>query len=263
MRARPLLPLIALGLGACAKEREQAPRALDDIVHALFADFEDADAMVQDADDLSAWLDTEGDSDTLWDGLRLTNLSSREVSDVDHASAQVELSQHIGLANGAPSAFSPLDHAARVPDADQTWTDPDGFTAYERANTDGDAAAFAAGGGVLRTRNTVTKKGGFGIAIPFELHKDYRWVEADRDVLVARSWVAEPGCSDNGKNCVMQSFGVDAYVRDGDASLRLYAVWLELVTEVDAFLSEDGRVAMLAESNQTILDTAEQALGGR
>ena len=257
---RPLLVISVLASG-CAREREQAPRALDDVVHALFRDWSDEDAMVEHTLALTDWLERRGDSDAAWDGLRLSNLTADDVHDVDDAPG-TDLSLHAGLATAAVSDFYVGDHAELLVETDQTWTDPSSFLVYDRRIIGGDERSFLDGEGAVHTDNVIEKRT-IGITIPYTVRKDYRWIPAPTPALVGRTWLTEAGCSDNGKNCVNQSFGVDVFIGDGQDTRRLYAVWLEVVSVADSLLDEDQKIAMIAKGNQSILEATDAELALR
>ncbi|MFT4622381.1 MAG: hypothetical protein ACI8PZ_001037 [Myxococcota bacterium] len=254
-----LFILVATG---CARERAAAPPALDDLTHALFRDWEDDEAMAQHALDLADWLGDEGDTDESWDGMRLTNLAKADVGDVSRPQG-TDLDAHAGIATAGPSDFRVPRHAELLVERDQTWTDPNTFQVYERTVVEGNPDAFAGGTGIVRTDNVIEKSGAFGIVIPYTLRKDYRWIPGPVPVVVGRTWITEPGCSDNGKNCVNQSWGLDVFVGDDDRTLRLYVVWLEVVTEADGLIGEDAKIALMAKGNQDILEATDEELASR
>jgi hypothetical protein len=209
---------------------------------------------------LGDWLDGEGRSETAWDGMRLSNLTDDEVASVDYP-ADTDLALHGGMATAMASGFAIERHAALLVEPDQTFTDPGSFLVYERDVIEGQPDVFRSGEGLVRTENVIRKAGAFGIEIPYTLRKDYRWVHTEQGAaVIGRTWVTEPGCSENGKNCVLQSWGVDAFVASGSETLRLYAVWIEVATEADAFISEDQKLALVARGNQDLLEATEEAL---
>ncbi|TNE84679.1 MAG: hypothetical protein EP330_28835 [Deltaproteobacteria bacterium] len=255
-----LLPVLLL-LGACAKERETAPPTLDERCHNVYRTWDDPVAFEEEMIGLAAWLDENGRSDEAWEGLRLTNLTEADVADVT-VPADADLADHVGIANAGPSAFPIALHGAAVTEADQVWNDPSSFDQYDRTPIEGDAAAFASGSGYFRSENSVIKRGAFGVTIPYELRKDYRWADLGdgRQGFVARHWIAVPGCSDNGNNCVHQTFGLDVFVEDGDETLRLLTNWLYVVTAADGLLTEDARIGLIAQGNQDLVIAADEEL---
>ncbi len=263
VRVTPLLPIALLAttsLGGCARERAPSPVELDDLAGQLFRDWDDPEAMDVHGEALGRFLVDEARSDAGWDGLRLSNLTSDEVSGVDYPS-DTDLALHGGMATTMASAFPIEAHAELLVEPDQTFTEPGSFLVYDREVIDGDAGRFREGEGWVLTDNDIRKSGAFGIEIPYTLRKDYRWVHGEeRSAVIGRSWVTEPGCSENGRNCVLQSWGIDAFVSDGDETLRLYAVWIEVQTEADGFITEDQKLALVAKGNQDVLEATEAAL---
>ncbi len=255
---------ILLLAAGCARERDAAPKALDDLAHLAFSAFEDP-ALVEHADGIASWLADEAESDAAWDGLRLTNLAAAEVSGIPFPPG-TDLSVHEGLANAAVSEFGVRDHATLIVERDQTWTDPKSFERYQRTILEGSAEDFAAGQGLVRTDNTIVKSGAFGVVIPYALRKDYRWIERSdgTHAILARAWLDQKGCSDNGKNCVNQSWGLEVFHAASVArTRRLYAVWLEVRTEADALISLDAKIGLMAKGNQDILDATDEELATR
>jgi hypothetical protein len=253
--------VVAAVLAGCAQERDSAPPQLDDLARSIFRDWADDEALSEHTLALSAWLAEEAQTDAAWDGLRLSDLDPADVDDVDLPTG-TELRLHEGLANAAVSAFDIRAHAELLVEPDQTWTDPGSFLVYERDVIEGDPEAFAAGSGAVRTMNTVEKRT-IGITIPYSLRKDYRWVPGPIPAVVGRTWITDRGCSDNGKNCVNQSFGIDVFVGEGQSTRRLYAVWLEVVSVADGLMGEDGKIAVMAKGNQAILEAADEELASR
>lgn len=257
-----LLPLLLLL--ACAKERDPAPPTLDARTHEVFRTWDDPVAFPLAVIGLAGWMDEEGRSDLAWEGLRLTNLTEDDVAAVSVPDG-ADLGDHVGIANAGPSTFPVEVHGAAVTEADQVWNDPSSFDQYDRSPIDGDAELFADGEGFFKSENTIIKRGAFGVTIPYDLRKDYRWADLGdgRSAFVARHFVAVPGCSDNGANCVNQTFGIDVFVQDGNETLRLLTNWLHVTTSADGLLSEDARIGLIAEGNQDLLLKADEELQRR
>ncbi len=254
--------LVAALVSGCAREREPAPAELNDILLSTFGDYDLALERVGHAAALSGWLQTDGRSDEAWEGLRVANLTLDEVGDL--VSADTPLVEHRGVATAFQSAFSPEDHAALAALPDQRWTDPS-FERYDREVLGGDPEAFRWGEGFLSTYNYIEKSGAFGIMIPYELRKDYTWTATEEGelVMMSRWWLERPGCSDNGKNCVLQSFGLDVFVPRPEGAQRLLVNWIQTQTEADAFLSEDQMIGFIASGNQDLLEATDEELAAR
>lgn len=253
--------IVGLASG-CARERQPAPAQLNDILMDTFRDYDLALERVNNAAALSDWMDTEGRSDDAWDGLRVVNLSFDEVSGL--VPDDTPLAEHRGVATAFQSAFDPREHAALAALPDQRWTDPS-FERYDREVLEGDPEAFGAGEGFLSTFNSIEKGGPFGISIPYSLRKDYTWTALDGGelVMMSRWWLETPGCSDNGKNCVLQSFGLDVFVPRPAGAQRLLVNWIQTVTEADALLSEDQMIGLIASGNQDLLEATDEELAAR
>ena len=258
--------LLSLFVLACAKERPPAPADLDRLIREAYRDYDVPDLVAPHADAIGAWLARSGGEEVAWEGMRIGNLSEGELSGVVVPDG-TDLTAHRGVATAYQSLHDIDAHAGLAVAADQTWADPATFERYERRVIEGDREAFAAGEGAIRTENTIEKSGAFGILIPYTLRKDFRWVEGEEGrSLLARWWLLSPGCSDNGKNCVLQSFGLEIWVDRPLGAHRLLTNWIEVVTEADALLSEDARIGLIATGNQDLLLATDEHLsagGGR
>ena len=254
-----LWPLVALG---CAHERAPAPAELSELLARTYRTYDVVAERTDTAGLLSDWLVDEGDLEPAWDGLRVANLQEGDVVGV--LLADTVLADHRGVATAFQSAFAATDHAELAARSDQRWTDPATFEVYEREVLSGDSGAFAAGTSSLSTLNTIEKSGPFGIRIPYTLRKDYHWAPTVTGgmALMSRWWLTEAGCSDNGKNCVLQSFGLEVYAPRPEGAQRLLVNWIEVTTEADAWLSEDARIGLIAKGNQDLLEATEIELSG-
>jgi serine/threonine-protein kinase len=84
-------------------------------------------------------------------------------------------------------------------------------------------------------------------------------------VMVARSWIEERGCSDSGDNCLEGSYSLEVYYpdpADAQATVRLTATWLDLVTVADSILSEDARLQLLFDGVADIYEATDAHLAG-
>jgi hypothetical protein len=85
------------------------------------------------------------------------------------------------------------------------------------------------------------------------------------DAVIARSWIEEPGCNDNGKNCVMASFSLEFYLPDPTAdsrTIRLTSTWIDLVTQADSILTEEGSLDQLVNGIYDIFENTDAHLAG-
>lgn len=248
----------------CARERDPAPDDLDGLARYLFRNWEDAEAVYEGIGNLAPWLRDQGLSEEAQEGYLLSKLTEAEVADVQRPLSQ-PLSEAIGVGQTGTSSFSLEDHAPLMVRSDQTWNEPSTYEHYVRQVVEGDPDSFSSGHGMIRTFNDIEKSGAFGVTIPFEQNKDYRWVSHEEfgDSVVGRSWVEQSYCSENGKNCVMQSFSIDLFHQlDDGRSVRLIAGWTEVRTEVDALVTQDFLVQQMVDGNQDIMEATEEELSG-
>ena len=249
--------LLWLWLG-CARETPLADADLNQVLLDLFTDYEDPVARAAHAQVFDDWLHENADDELYWDGVQVENLGEAQLGSlIDYS---VDYSAHRGVATAYLSEYPALEHAKLASRADQTWTDP-AFDRYVRTVIEGTSASFSTGGGPLLTMNDIIRSGAFGISIPYTLRKDYYWVAVEGgQALLSRWWLVEPGCSDNGKNCVEQSAGLEIYAPRRGGSQRFICNWIQTVTQADGLLSEDGMLHLIAEGNQDLMTETDAYL---
>ncbi len=262
MRVSVLVVALA---GVGCKKTPEAPRNLDQLSHDVYLHYDDPSALAVDVGDmLDTVLDLVG-SEEAEKGFTLTDLSPDEVVAVDHPEDR-DFSLLIGAAVMGFSTFPPADHAISMTESSQTWNDPHTYNRYDRVIVRGDADAFADGSGRIDTENDIEKAGAFGVTIPYDLMKDFQWVRTSAgDAVIARSWVEEHGCSENGKNCVMSSFSLEFYYPDpnnASGALRLTSTWIDLVTEADSLLTEEYSLDLLVNGIYDIFENTDAHLAG-
>lgn len=250
-----MFPLL---LAACAHERAPASDDLDGLVHYLYENYDDDRARREGMSALAEWM--EGEGRVTADGLLLTPLTATEVAAVSRPERDTAVL--IGVAFPWVSPHPLLEHGAITVEADQTWNSPSGYAAYTREVEDGDVSAYLLGEGRIRTTSEIDKKGAFGIHIPYLLDKDYAWVETDEGrALLARASVPEVGCAPSSANCLYQSFALDVfYSANADETLRLTAAYNELVTEVDALLTDEQRVGLMVSGLRDVMECTDDYL---
>jgi hypothetical protein len=256
------IAVVALSSG-CARSRESAPEDMDGIVVWLFRNFEDPDLLREGMDNLAPWLVGDGSSSDAQDGFVLSDLAEEDVADVPHPDRDLAALRGVAVPGTSPYPIS--GHAGLLILQNQLWNDPSTYDTYDRDIVDGDTDAFAAGSGIVRTVNTIDKKGAFGVHIPYTLYKDYQWTTLTdgTTAIVGRSWVEESSCAEGGNNCLYQTFSIDLFYAPDDAStVRLTASWAELVTEADPFLSEDQLVGLMVHGIQDIFANTDLVLSG-
>lgn len=121
-------------------------------------------------------------------------------------------------------------YAAVVPEADQTFCDPQGFETWNRTILEGDETAFLAHEGELKTDNDIVKNAVI-YKVPYPTEEDYRWVQVDgEDVLIARSWLYEEGVSEDGGVTAVAAFQVEIQA-NVDAGVRWYVEsWTQIIS---------------------------------
>jgi hypothetical protein len=253
------------GVAAC-REPEVAPRDLDAVLGDMYQHYDDPVKLGFDIIALEDWLLTDGKTEAAVEGYRLTDLTEAQVAAIDRPDNR-DLALCVGGAAGGISAFPPVDHAVSVFEADQIWSDPHSYSQFDRSIVAGDLETFRTQVGRVNTSNDIIKDGPFGVEIPYILLKDYQWVTAsqDRQVMVARSWIEERGCSDSGDNCLEGSYSLEVYYpdpADAQATVRLTATWLDLVTVADSILSEDARLQLLFDGVADIYEATDAHLAG-
>ena len=174
------------------------------------------------------------------------------------ARPDANLDDLIGAVGGAISAYDLADQAGHIVEVDQTFANPSQYKLYERRIVEGTAASFKADRALIRTVNDV-ETSTLGITIPYQLLKDYRWVEGEvGEAIVGRSWIEASSCNDSGKNCLVQSFSIDVFQASGNQTLRLTATWSEVASSIE--LSDDLLIANLAKGLQNVFDGTEEHL---
>ena len=166
------------------------------------------------------------------------------------------------------SPYSVREHGELIVLEDQRWKSAKTYIEYTRTLEEGTAEAFVAPTGLVRTDNVIDKGGPFGIHIPYDLNKDFRWVVTDdgKEAVVARSWVDTEGCNGadgDGKNCVSLSFSIDLWYGAGEnETIRLTSTWNYLRTSVDDLLTEEFLVKTMVNGLQEIFVNTDKVLAG-
>lgn len=250
-------------LVGCARTRDPAPEDVDGLSKWVFQHYEDPEVLTEGMANLAVWLDGEGRGDVASDGLLLSDLTEEEVAGVPHPDRDLALL--VGVAVPGVSAFPVGDHAGLIVLEDQTWNDRT-YTIYTRTITEGDAEAFAAGSGTIRTVNEIDKSGAFGVHIPYTLFKDFTWVDLGEQgrAVVARAWIEESSCAEGGANCVNQTFTIDLWYSNVEAvdTVRMTAGWNDVTTSADSVVSDDERVGLMVNGVHDIFENTDEKLAG-
>ncbi len=258
MRALTLFSLLLAA--ACVPTRAPAPEDLDGLLHFLYQNHEDPEAVVDGLTNLGEWLEVEGRTEEAREGWRVTPLTEEVVADVDRPPGDLDEAQ--GVAVAAVSPFSIEAHAAAIVLEDQIYTDPGSYDRYVRHLVEGDPAAFTDAAGHVRTENDIDKTT-VNVTIPYWLYKDFQWVDLDdgRRAILSRSWIAEGSCGQQGNNCLHQSYSVDLWYADtAEDTLRLTSTWNDVESVIDAFLTEDQKVAVAVNGMLAIFESTDDFL---
>ena len=256
-----------MGMAACAKERPPAPDDLDGMSHFLFKYWEDEDQLRDGMTALGGWLETNGrDEEATHFGFVLTGLTPEEVVETPHPDHGLD--RLIGVALTGVSPFSVEAHGELIVLEDQRWKSAKTYIEYERTLIEGTAGSFVPPNGLVRTHNFIDKSGPFGIHIPYELNKNFRWVVTDegKQAVIARSWVDTEGCNGadgDGKNCVSLSFSIDLWYGSAeDETIRLTSTWNYLRTSVDELLTDEFLVKTMVNGLQDVYTNTDAVLAG-
>ncbi len=230
----------------------------------MYAHYDDPAALTLDIADLEPFLEEEGRTERATEGYTVADLGDAQTGGIEHPDR--DYATLVGAIVGGLSAFPPIDHGVSALEPDQTWNDPKSLDKYVRTILSGDPDTFAEGRGRVNTSNDVEKSGAFGVTVPYILLKDYQWISSSDGslVLVARSWVEERGCSENGSNCVEASYSLEVFYPDAptDGSVRLTVAWIDLVTQADSLLTEEGRLDLLVQGQADIYAAMDAHLAG-
>lgn len=268
MRLALSLLLLAGPLG-CAKPPAEASATVDELSATLLREFE-GDAPETTATALTSWLLSNVDKQ---DGFSLADIGADDVADMPYdggADGDPDLSQQrgIGVTHRVVGTFD--QHAAIIPEADQSFADTDHtggyYKAWDRTLTEGDADGFVTGAD-LRTDNHIEKEN-LGVVIPYDLGKDYRWITVDldgtpTDTLMFRSYELAPGWSEDHANGLVYGWTIELWVPDPAGDLIWYnASWCQLVTSVDGMIDDDYVVSQIIDGTIDYMDgTASHATG--
>jgi hypothetical protein len=247
----------ALWLVGCAQAPEPAPDDLDGLTRYLFRHYDDDAALGEAVDKLAVILDTQGRDDGL-DGWRIENLAEEDTQLIEHPNGP--LADMLGVAVTHVSRHPISVHGRSVLEDDQKWLDPKGYVTYDRRFVAGQAE-FSNHTAGLETHNTIEKSGGFGIVIPFESTRGFTWASGtETDALIGVGGMTNEACSDNGKNCILQSFALEVFIPDGDETLRLNAVWGTVITEVDSLITDETKYKLSIKGVQSVFEHTDDHL---
>ncbi len=235
----PSLYLLGLGLlaGGC-KAPPDAPTELDELTVYLFRNWEAQEEGALEVgmfnlQALFAHMDLDvGHGDRSY---QIQSLTSGDLGDITIPEG-ADPAVCLGLGLVAGSAFTPDD---------QTPVEPFAPEVYDRIFLEpSDPSCFPGRDcTVLRTNNVITKKNSM-MEIPYEMIKDYRWVELSEDGvpgsgvwgILGRTWLEERGVGESGNNTIEQSYSIDVFLpgaHGGWAAYRYLGLWNETTGAVE------------------------------
>jgi hypothetical protein len=95
-------------------------------------------------------------------------------------------------------------------------------------------------GSDMKTDNAIEKSGPFGIIIPYNMFKDFRWVEVHGEpTMIARSVVPKAGFGEDGNNGILCGFTIEIWQPHEDGVLWYNGSWSRLKTIVDDIATEE------------------------
>jgi hypothetical protein len=215
-----------VALLACQQKTEEAPPTLEEAAASALVAFETKD------------FDTELQVIVEWSatnaGVEAVELPSLDVASLKAESAAMSFSENVsademfGAAVAAEVSGSLADYAATVPEADQVWCDPSGYSQWIRTITEGTEADFLAGNG-LRTNNDIIKTS-LIYDIPYPTQKDYQWVEVDgKEALLFRAWLYKEGWDGDAIGAI-GGFQLELWLDQGESVLWFVGAWNQVVS---------------------------------
>ncbi len=208
---------------------------------------------------LADWLVVNADTQ---DGFALDPITADALVDMQPQPEATDVSRLVGIGVTHRVSATLDQHAAVVPEADQSFADPATYNVWTRELTEGTASGFVSGGG-LRTYNEIEKGGPFGVVIPYPMKKDYRWIELEQGpTCMFRSWETESGYSENGKNGLVAGFTVELWVPDPGGLIWYNASWAELITEIDGLVDDDYVVSEIIAGTVDYMDGTDAHAAG-
>lgn len=217
--------------GAC-KEAPRASLELEDATVYLFTNFNgDAEELGFAVQDLEAAINGSGvdlTGDPRERAFTLPQLNSETLGDLEQVPETSAENQVPTVALGR----SRHDYAANVALASEpnhVCIESNTTVAYIREFLS-DLSCFEDGScDTLETVNAVRKEN-FLAKAWYDLFKDYRQIELDdgRMAMLSRSWTEEVFLGDNGTAEFAQNYTIEAWIPDGDTTLRAYGIWAEI-----------------------------------
>jgi hypothetical protein len=240
-RSRLFLPVFALLALGC-KPPPEAPTELDELSAYLFRNWETEEEGVLEVGmyNLRQHFSTvELDVGFNDRSYQLSVLADTDFDEVVVIPDGADPADCLGVGVVAGSAFDATQQTEAIIQADQTPIEPNSPNHYDRIFLDPtDPSCFPDRSClVLRTNNDLRKENAL-MDIPYEMIKDFRWVELSEDGqpgtgewgILARTWVPERGVGESGNNTIEQSYSIDVVlpaVHGGYETYRYMGLWSE------------------------------------
>ncbi len=263
--------LSALTVVGC-KAPPEAPTELNELSAYLFRNWEAEEEGVLEVGMYNLqqfFVDADLDVSYADRSYQLEVLSDDDVAEVDNPEGS-DPADCLGVGLVAGSAFTAEEHAQAIIQGDQTELEPNSRDKYDRIFLDPtDPSCFPSREcTVLRTNNDLIKDNAF-MTIPYEMVKDFRWVELDPEGvagsgewgILARTWIKERGVGESGNNTIEQSYSVDVFLpgAHGDWALYRYmALWSESTGTTD---DPDTIMGVTKFGMDQLFDETEEWLG--
>lgn len=220
---------------ACATPTEKVPPSLDELSRAALKNFE-ADDEADHVDALVTWLQTNPIPEKK--GWAFDSIDEDTVGDLER---DMEVCADLSITGGAgvvDTVDGSLDlYAAASMEADQSFADKT-YAVWDRTIISGESTFL--GGGDMVTDNHVEKSGPFGIVIPYDLDKDFRWVPIEGgDAMIARSVVPHSGFDQSGSNGILCGYTIEIWANTEGGVFWYNGSWSRLKTMVDDIASEE------------------------
>ncbi len=233
-KALDLSCLLLLAPGTGCKALVDAPTELNELSAYLFRNFENTDVEVLSSGlcNLDAFFSTV-DLDQNYSDLAysLDPLTMDDLDGIVHPDADPATTLPVGLVTA--SAFGPREQVDVILLEDQTPVEPNSPNQYDREFTEpGDPECFRDQDCVLvRSMNDIVKEN-FLMTIPYQMHKDFRWIEMCEEgstnwAVLGKSWCEDEAWGEGGDNVILQSYSIDVFMPSNDGGVRYMALWSE------------------------------------
>jgi hypothetical protein len=246
--SRSTLTIAVLFLAIGCKPPPEAPTELDELSAYLFRNWETTEEGVLEVGmyNLQQHFST-ADLDVGFNdrSYQLTALADTDYDDVVVIPDGMDPADCLGVGVVAGSLFDAEQQTQAIIQADQTPIEPNSPGHYDRIFLDPtDPSCFPDRScTVLRTNNDLRKENAL-MDIPYEMIKDFRWVELSEDGqpgsgswgILARTWVPERGVGDSGNNTIEQSYSIDVVLPGvhGDwAAYRYMGLWSQSTGSIE------------------------------